>query len=95
MSVPTSPWLTVQEAADRIRRHRNYIYKALWAEQAKAGSGLRGRQLVEPQGSWLIHLDDLDAWVSGDVAPRRLKRSACVRATFGVRSTACVGGCDG
>lgn len=76
MSTPTSPWLTVQEAADRVRRHRNYIYKALWANQEKQGTGLKGRQMVEPQGSWLIHVDDLDAWASGDAAPRRLRRTA-------------------
>lgn len=76
MSAPTSPWLTVQEAADRVRRHRNSVYKALWAEQAKPGSGLRGRQLVEPQGSWLIHVDDVDAWVAGEAPARRLKRPA-------------------
>lgn len=76
MSAPTSPWLTVQEAADRARRHRNYVYKALWADQEKPGSGLKGRQQVEPQGSWLIHVDDLDAWLSGDPAPRRLRRTA-------------------
>lgn len=70
MTEPTSPWLTTKDAAARIRRHPNYIYKGLWS------GALRGRQLVEPQGSWLIHVDDLDAWVEGKSAPRRLRKSA-------------------
>lgn len=71
-----SPWLTVKDAAQRIRHSTGFVYRALWAEQEKAGSGLIGRQLVEPNGTWLIHIDDLDAWVSGKSRPRRLRRSA-------------------
>lgn len=74
----TSPWRTVNEAAEYARRHRNYILAALHAEELKAGSGLKGRQ---PGGKrkgciWLIHINDLDAWIEGKSAPRRLGRTA-------------------
>ncbi|NIL77674.1 helix-turn-helix domain-containing protein [Rhodococcus sp. B10] len=76
MSAPTSPWLTAQEAADRARCHRETIYTALHDEELKRGTGLVGRQRKAPKGAWLIHVDDLDAWVSGTSASRTLRRSA-------------------
>ncbi|WP_442970897.1 helix-turn-helix domain-containing protein [Rhodococcus sp. Leaf278] len=69
--VPTSPWLTPSEAADRARFHRETIYDALHQEELKPGTGLRGRQHKAPNGSWLIHIDDLDAWACGEPTPKR------------------------
>lgn len=72
--VPTSPWLSPLEAAERSRCHRNVIYDALWLHQEKPGSGLKGRQRTAPHGSWLIHIDDLDAWTAGEPPPKRHPR---------------------
>lgn len=69
--VPTSPWLSPREAAERARCHRIAIYKALWLHQEKAGRGLAGRQRNAPQGAWLIHIEDLDAWADGEPPPKR------------------------
>ncbi|MGF0311187.1 helix-turn-helix domain-containing protein [Rhodococcus sp. IEGM1428] len=74
MGVSTSPWLTAQEAADRARCHRETIYDALHQDELKAGTGLCGRQRTAPKGAWLIHVDDLDAWVSGEASSRRMRR---------------------
>lgn len=59
-----SPWFTVAEAANRARCAPNTIRLALHAEQLKKGSGLVGRQRTAPQGAWLIHINDLDAWIT-------------------------------
>ena len=59
-----SPWFTVAEAANTARCAPNTIRKALHAEQLKEGSGLVGRQHTAPQGSWLIHMNALDAWIT-------------------------------
>jgi excisionase family DNA binding protein len=60
MTSPT-PWLTVNEAADRARRGRRVILDAL------ADESLRGYRPGE-HGHWRIHIDDLDAWVRGERA---------------------------
>jgi hypothetical protein len=73
--VPTSPWLTPREAAERARCSRESVYEALWRHQEKPGSGLKGRQKTAPQGAWLIHIDDLDAWTGGEPPPRRQPRT--------------------
>lgn len=75
MNTPTSPWLTTKEAAERARCHRDTIYDALHQEELEKGTGLRGRQRKAPNGSWLIHVDDLDAWIGGEPAPQRLPRT--------------------
>lgn len=66
MRAPTSPWFTIPEAAERARCHRNTVLEAPHAEELKLGSGLKGRQ---PGGkrkgcTWLIHIEDLDAWIT-------------------------------
>ncbi|WP_230597306.1 helix-turn-helix domain-containing protein [Rhodococcoides fascians] len=73
--VPTSPWLSPREAAEHARCHRQSIYNALYQEELKAGSGLKGRQKTAPQGAWLIHIDDLDAWTAGEPPPKRHPRT--------------------
>jgi hypothetical protein len=73
--VPTSPWLSPLEAAERSRCHRSVIYDALWLHQEKPGSGLKGRQRTAPHGSWLIHIDDLDAWAAGEPMPDRRRKT--------------------
>lgn len=57
-----TPWLTPVEAAQRARRHKSAILEALRSQE------LRGYQAVK-RGRWLIHIDDLDAWVRGETAP--------------------------
>lgn len=65
-----SPWYEVPEAAQYARRHPQTIKNAL-----RDGS-LRGSQTVK-NGKWLVHRDDLDAWLRGeiaDVVPPRITR---------------------
>ncbi|WP_411742339.1 helix-turn-helix domain-containing protein [Rhodococcus sp. IEGM 1330] len=73
--VPTSPWLSTREAGERARCHRQSIYDALHQEELKPGSGLKGRQRKAPQGAWLIHVDDLDAWAASEPPPKRQPRT--------------------
>lgn len=56
-----SPWLTTAEAAQYAKRSRDGIARAL-----RSGE-LRGNQPGR-KGSWLIHRDDLDAFIRGEVA---------------------------
>ena len=73
-----TPWLEVPEAAEYARRHTQTIKNAL-----RDGS-LRGSQ-TKRNGKWLVHRDDLDAWLRGEIADvqppavtRRSRRSvAC------------------
>lgn len=55
------PWLTVPEAAARGRAGESTILRALATEE------LHGEQRVKG-GKWRIHVDELDAWVRGEVA---------------------------
>jgi excisionase family DNA binding protein len=50
-----SPWLTPDEAAEYIRRKRTTIYKLISERQIASH---------HPDGSTLLHVDDLDKWVS-------------------------------
>ncbi|RYE43685.1 MAG: DNA-binding protein [Hyphomicrobiales bacterium] len=65
MTAPASPWLTVDEAKAYARCGKNHIYSA-----CRTGV-LAARQSVAPQGKWLIHRDDLDAWLRADTKPVR------------------------
>ncbi|GGG04470.1 hypothetical protein GCM10007304_18230 [Rhodococcoides trifolii] len=65
-----SPWMTPQQAADYADVHINTIRHALWDGR------LRGYQRTAPKGIWRIHVDDLDAWIRGDVVSKRKLRSA-------------------
>lgn len=56
-----TPWMKVAEAAEYTRRSKTIIFAAL-----RSGE-LRGNQR-KSAGTWLIHRDDLDAWLRGDVA---------------------------
>jgi excisionase family DNA binding protein len=69
-----TPWLSIGEAAAYAHRSPDTISAA-----CREGS-LRGNQ-PKPKGKWLIHRDDLDAWIRGERAvaePARVtrKRSA-------------------
>lgn len=57
----TGPWLTVPEAAERARAGVSTVLRALQAEE------LRGSQITKG-GKWRVHVDDLDAWVRGEIA---------------------------
>lgn len=57
-----SPWLTIAEAARYGKRHEDTISAA-----CRNGS-LRANQ-PRRKGKWLIHRDDLDAWIRGEIAP--------------------------
>lgn len=59
-----SPWNTTPEASAYTKRTSNEILAA-----AKAGA-LIGHQ-NGPRGRWLFHVDDLDAWIRGEVSPAR------------------------
>lgn len=61
-----SPWLTAPEAATYSRRHINTINLALRSGELK-GQQPSGKRL----GRWLIHRDDIDAWIRGEVAEAR------------------------
>jgi helix-turn-helix protein len=61
---PVSPWLTVKEAAPYSKRSANTIKNAL-----REGS-LIGSQ-TKPGGIWVIHVDNLDAWIKGEIADVR------------------------
>ncbi|WP_167166837.1 helix-turn-helix domain-containing protein [Saccharomonospora amisosensis] len=61
-----SPWLTVDEAATRSRRHNKTVLRAL-----RRGE-LRGHQ-ARANGRWLIHVEDLDLWVRGERPTGRTK----------------------
>lgn len=56
-----SPWLGVAQAARYAHKHPDTIGAAL-----RAGT-LRGHQATR-KGKWLIHRDDLDAWIRGEIA---------------------------
>lgn len=68
-SVLDTPWLTVLEAAQRARRGKRTVYRAL------AEGELRGNQSTVG-GAWTIHVDDLDAWVRGEIAEVELPSTA-------------------
>lgn len=55
-----SPWRTPEEVAVIARRKTSTINKAL-----RAGE-LRGRQPGGKGGKWLVHIDDVDAWIRGE-----------------------------
>jgi excisionase family DNA binding protein len=60
-----TPWMTPAEAASYARRSFHYIHVAL-----RTGK-LRGVQAETPSGKkgrWLIHRDQVDAWIRGDIA---------------------------
>lgn len=55
-AVQHSPWLLVNEAAERARCKRRHIYDAIAQRQLKA-SRLGGRRSIR------VHIDDLDAYL--------------------------------
>lgn len=57
----SSPWLTVDEAAQYARRHRNTVQAALTRGELEGNQTKRG-------GRWLIHRDAVDAWTRGEKA---------------------------
>jgi excisionase family DNA binding protein len=61
----SSPWLTVGEAAERARTGASELHRALAADE------LRGYQR-KTGGKWRIHVEDLDAWVRGEIADVRV-----------------------
>lgn len=68
MSENTSPWMTVNETAEYIRRHPKTVLGYLADEQVRAGTGLVGYQRTAPNGVWRIHRDDADAFLRKPVA---------------------------
>lgn len=65
-----SPWLTIDEAKEYARLGKNQIYTACRTRRLKA------RQTVAPQGKWLIHRDDLDAWLRGEIVEKPTRRTS-------------------
>lgn len=70
----TSPWLTVPEAAAYSRVGRSKIYDAC------RGGGLTATQTHAPKGTWIVHRDRIDEWISDGMPmaarPVRRLRSA-------------------
>lgn len=56
-----TPWLKIKEAAAYSRKSKSLISDAL-----RCGE-LRGNQ-TKANGTWLVHRDDLDAWIRGERA---------------------------
>jgi hypothetical protein len=69
-----SPWFTVKTAIPYSHRSGGLITRAL-----REGT-LRGSQ-TKANGTWLIHRDDLDAWLRGEVAEVRTPVAATRRHT--------------
>jgi DNA binding domain, excisionase family len=69
-----SPWLTVGEAVDYAKRSKNTLNCALRAGELRGSQTKRG-------GIWLIHRDDLDAWIRGEIAPAEPPRITRPRRT--------------
>lgn len=57
-----SPWLKVPEAARYGRKSATTIANALRSGELRGSQTVRG-------GTWLIHRDDLDAYLRGELAP--------------------------
>ncbi|MFE5789526.1 helix-turn-helix domain-containing protein [Rhodococcus erythropolis] len=62
--------MTVAEAKIYARVGKHQIYEACRTKKLKA------RQTVAPQGKWLIHRDDLDAWLRGETIEVPIRRRA-------------------
>lgn len=63
----STPWLTLAESAAYSKRGKNTVWQAL------AAGELRGNQTGR-NGKWLVHRDDLDAWIKGEIAEVRVPR---------------------
>jgi hypothetical protein len=69
---PTSPFLTVVEAAAHSRYHPQTLYTALREYvQTNGRSGLRGSQTASRSGRWRIRPADLEAWMAGEKPAKR------------------------
>lgn len=68
-----SPWLTVAEAVTYTKRAKTTVHEALRDGSLLGSQPMRnGKPLAG--GKWLIHRDDLDRWVRGEIAPARPAR---------------------
>ncbi|MBM4640477.1 helix-turn-helix domain-containing protein [Rhodococcus hoagii] len=69
MTYRTSPWMTVKETADYMRRHPQTVLHLLHTEQ------LEGFQPAGRNGSWRIHRDDIDKYMRGEgPKPKRRRK---------------------
>lgn len=64
---PPSPWFSVAVAADYSGYSTDTVYAAL-----RAGD-LAGSQRTAPRGTWRIHRDAVDRWLSGETPTSRLR----------------------
>lgn len=62
-----SPWMTVKETGEYMRRHPQTVLHLLHTEQ------LRGSQPAGRNGSWHIHRDDVDDFIR-NAKPKRKRR---------------------
>lgn len=70
-ATPPSPWYSPVQAAPYAHVHKDTIYDALHEFVSSKGKrGLRGYQR-DANCKWLIHRDDLDAWVRGEQPGRQ------------------------
>lgn len=64
-----TPWRTTAQAAEYAHCHKVTILRRLEAGE------LKGHQ-VKFGGRWLIHRDDLDAWIRGESNVTPIRKSA-------------------
>lgn len=62
--------MTVAEAKIYARVGKHQIYEACRTKKLKA------RQRTEPHGVWIIHRDDIDAWLRGETTEAPIRRRA-------------------
>lgn len=65
-----SPWMTTKETAEYAGRCKDTVLAAL-----RRGE-LDGSQQSGVNGTWRIHVQDVDRWIRGERKPRRHLRSA-------------------
>lgn len=70
MNASRSPWMTVREAAEYLRKHPQTVIRLLHTEQ------LKGFQSSGRNGTWRVHRDDADAYLRNPPHTKRRLRSA-------------------
>jgi hypothetical protein len=71
-----TPWMTVEEAAPYLRRHKKTVYALLRKYERTGGrEGLKGGQPDGPNTKWFVHIADADRFMRGE-RPARPSRTA-------------------
>lgn len=71
--------MTVAEAAQYTRRHKQTVFNALWRYVRTDGrEGLKGGQPNGANACWSIHRDDVDAWLTGGRTKKTGRRTHAI-----------------